>query len=239
MCRQTKLLHHSHIIPEFLYKPLYNSNHQFFRLSTGERPKKYFEQKGVREWLLCGDCEGQFSVYETYAQKVIQGGTEIEVLTNAPNAYEFRVDYKKFKLFELSILWRVGVSSLPEFNNARLGCHRKVLRKMLLEERPGDSSEYGCVLIWPISHRIIMDEIIHSMGMVRIKGVSCCRLTMAGMCWFFFLSKNIVDEGQRGLFLQNDGALRIIAGNFGAEGYLTKLAMDTYKKNPHLFGRDK
>jgi hypothetical protein len=237
LCKKPKELRNSHIIPEFLYKPLYNSEHKIFRLSTDKRPKRSFEQKGLREPLLCGDCEKQFSVYETYVKAAIYGGTELEFLTNSPNGFEFRVDYRKFKLFELSILWRVGVSSLPEFKNARLGSHEKVLRQMLLEERPGDTDEYGCILTLPVSHRNIMDEFIHSMGNVKVKGIQCCGLILAGMCWFFLLSKNGVDEELVGLFLQSDGALRIRRGDFNTDGYLRRLAKDFYEKNTHLFGQ--
>lgn len=237
LCKKPKELRNSHIVPEFLYKPLYNPQHQIYRLSTSERPKRSFEQKGLREPLLCGDCERQFSLYETYAKTVLYDDAEKDEHTNSPNAFEFRVDYWKFKLFELSILWRVGVSSLPEFKNARLGRHETVLRQMLLEERPGDSHEYGCILTWPISHRNMMDELIHSMGTVKIKGIQCCGLIMAGMCWLFLLSKNGVDEELKSLFLQSDGALRIRRGDFNTDLYLRSLAEKWYKKNPHLFGQ--
>lgn len=239
LCRKESTLCESHIVPEFLYKPLYDSKHRFFRLSTGEKPKRPFEQKGVRERLLCSDCEGQFSVYERYARGVLHGGEPIQIKTDDSRGFEAGVDYVRFKLFELSLLWRMGVSSLPEFNDVLLGSHERKIRKMLREETPGDTADYGCFLIWPVSHRQIFDQLIMSMGMVKIMKVQCCRLVLAGMCWFFFLSRDAVDPRQEGLFLQSSGHLRIMRGDFGLDGYLIQLAADLHRRNPASFQKGK
>ena len=109
LCGRPAILKQSHIVSEFLYKLLYDSKHRLNVLSTGKPPKRHFEQKGVREKLLCDRCEAQFSIYEDYARSVLFGGKKIEVSMANPKGFEFRVDYRKFKLFELSILWRLGV----------------------------------------------------------------------------------------------------------------------------------
>lgn len=232
LCRKRTTLCESHIIPEFLYKPLYDSKHRFFRVSTGEKPKRPFEQKGVRERLLCADCEGQFSVYERYARGVLYGGEPIDITTDDPRGFEAQVDYTRFKLFELSLIWRMGVTSVPEFNDVFLGSHERRIRRMLREEAPGETAEYGCLLTWPTSHRQILDQLIMSMGMVKIQKVECCRLILAGMCWFFFLSREAVDSRQEGLFLQSAGLLRIMRGDFGLDGYIRRLANDLSSKDP-------
>ncbi len=236
LCRRRTALCESHIVPEFLYKPLYDSKHRFFRISTGEKPKRPFEQKGVRERLLCSDCEGQFSEYERYARSVLYGGEPICITTNDPRGFEARVDYRRFKLFELSLLWRMGVTSVPEFKGVFVGSHERRIRRMLRDEEPGKTAEYGCLLIWPASHRQILDQLIMTMGMVKIQKVQCCRLILAGMCWFFFLSRQAVDPRQEGLFLQDSGLLRIMRGDFGLDGYIRSLAADLHQANPGMFG---
>jgi len=233
LCRERRVLCDSHIIPEFLYEPLYDSKHRVFRLSTAGKPKRSFEQKGVREYLLCRDCECQLSRYEGYARDVLYEASD--VVSGTPQGFEFLVDYRQFKLFELSILWRVGVSRLPEFKDVNLGSHERRLRNMLRQESPGATEEYGCIKIWPLSYRNIMDQLIMSMGMGKIERVQCCRLVIGGMCWFFFLSRNAIDARQEGLFLQDTGALRIMLGDFGIPGYMQKLAKDLYVNNPHVF----
>lgn len=235
LCLKPSVLRQSHIISEFLYKPLYDSKHRLNVLSTGKPPKRHFEQKGVRERLLCDRCEAQFSIYEDYARGVLFGGKEIEVSMTNPKGFEFRVDYRKFKLFELSILWRLGISNTQAFKDIDLGDHAEQLRQMLFEERPGTTDEYGCLLIWPISHRNIVDQLVTSMGITEIETVRCVRMIMGGVCWFYFLSRKAIDPRQSGLFLQDDGLLRIMRGDFGIDGYLVRLAGDFFRANPYFF----
>jgi hypothetical protein len=233
LCKKSKVLCDSHIIPEFLYDPLYDSKHRVSRLSTAGKPKRSFEQKGVREYLLCRDCECQLSRYEGYARDVLYEASD--VISGTPQGFEFLVDYRQFKLFELSVLWRVGVSTLPEFKDVNLGSHERRLRHMLQQESPGATGEYGCIKIWPLSYRKIMDQLIMSMGMVKIERVQCCRLVIGGMCWFFFLSRNGIEPRQEGLFLQDTGALRIMLGDFGMPGYIQKFVKDVYGNNSQGF----
>lgn len=56
------------------------------------------------------------------------------------------VDYAALKLFLLSLLWRMGVSSLHFFREVELGSHEERIRKMLLNDNPGEPSEYPCQL---------------------------------------------------------------------------------------------
>lgn len=226
MCREEKPLQRSHIISEFLYKPLYDSKHRFFRLSTGEKPKRPIEQKGVRERLLCVNCERQLSKYENYARGVLFGSAPNEILMDDSQGFEARVNYKQFKLFELSLIWRMGVSSMPDFQEVDLQDHEEQLRKMLLLEEPGETAEYGCILIWPKSHRVIFDQLIMSMGMTTLNNVLCCRVFLAGMCWIFFFSRKAIDSHQEGLFLQSIGSLRIMRGDFGLDDYIRNFAKD-------------
>lgn len=235
LCRKHGTLRMSHIIPEFLYKPLYDSKHRLCRLSTGGRPARPYEQKGPRERLLCPECEGQFSTYERYARGVLYGGEPVDITTTNRTGMEMGVDYRRFKLFELSLLWRLGVTSLPDFKDAHLGCHERRIRRMLRDEKPGKTAEYGCILILPASHREIFDEIIMTMGMVKIQKVHCCRLIAAGLCWCFFLSRQAFDARQEGLFLQDSGLLRIMCGDFGLDDYIMNLALDLHKNNPAMF----
>lgn len=98
LCGNKNELRNSHIIPEFFYRPLYDSKHRFnvIPLSVGER--KRFEQKGLREKLLCDKCEQQISQYENHVRKVFYGGTGIEIKNGNPIVIK-GIDYQKFKYF--------------------------------------------------------------------------------------------------------------------------------------------
>lgn len=66
LCQKDSDLKNSHIIPEFVYNLLYDKKHRFHVLTTADNPPRPQEQKGIREHLLCVDCENQLSVYEKH-----------------------------------------------------------------------------------------------------------------------------------------------------------------------------
>ena len=58
LCQQEKRLCDSHIIPEFAYADIYDDKHRAVTFSPIAPDERKFEQKGVRDKLLCTDCEG-------------------------------------------------------------------------------------------------------------------------------------------------------------------------------------
>jgi len=59
----------------------------------------------------------------------------------------FTADYKKMKLFQLSILWRAAEATGEFFSAVILPTHhRERLRQMLLTEKPGADHEYFCTM---------------------------------------------------------------------------------------------
>jgi hypothetical protein len=147
LCGVEAALRKSHVIPEWLYTPLYDEIHRYHVINAGLDADRRFEQKGLRERLLCQSCETKFSVYEGYARGVLFGGQDITVVKYG-NGIELRdLDYVKLKLFQLSLLWRAGVARQDFFSKVNLNGDEELIRKMLLAGDPGKFSEYGCVLI--------------------------------------------------------------------------------------------
>jgi len=69
LCLQSRPLKRSHIIPEFMYQNVYDSDPKRFHSLTVNiddeaKSKSKVEQKGIRENLLCADCEVLLSKYE-------------------------------------------------------------------------------------------------------------------------------------------------------------------------------
>ena len=56
LCEQNKDLRKSHIIPGFLYKPLYDSKNRMAGITEKGWKKWEFIQKGLREKILCASC---------------------------------------------------------------------------------------------------------------------------------------------------------------------------------------
>ena len=152
LCDKRAKLRHSHIIPEFQYRPLYDPRHRFSVISTKPQVRSKWEQKGAREYLLCEACEQKFSKLESYAKRVIFED-ELHLVERLPGGVKLGgVDYTKFRLYLLSVLWRMGVSGLPMFANVDLGEHAELLRIALLSEKPGEAHEYTALVsfyYWP------------------------------------------------------------------------------------------
>jgi hypothetical protein len=79
------------------------------------------EQKGFRERLLCQQCETLLSRWESYAKEVIFD-TEAQFVSMHGNHIRLgNIDYHRFKLYLLSLIWRMGLSSLKMFKAVSLG----------------------------------------------------------------------------------------------------------------------
>jgi hypothetical protein len=136
LCGRPRKLCRSHILPEFLYRPLYDEEHRYFVVTAGtdcHRPL----QRGLTEKLLCKDCEERLGRYEKYAAEVMSGRLGHRYQKRGSRIIIKDIDYARFKLFQLSILWRGSVSSLEFFRLVSLGPHEQRLRDMILREDPG------------------------------------------------------------------------------------------------------
>lgn len=136
LCLEERPLRESHIIPEFVYESIYDDKHRFHTLGVDQRAA--YEQKGLREPLLCQRCETKVSVWEGYARSVFSGSAPVRFEHQGALTWLCDLDYKPFKLFLMSILWRAGVARGPFWTRVRLGPHAETLRRMLWEERPGE-----------------------------------------------------------------------------------------------------
>ncbi len=213
LCRKVGELKHSHIIPEFMYRPLYGPTHTIHLASSGDWNNSELLQKGAREHLLCGGCEQKFSRYEKHAaDKLFQ---DVEIIHRGPAGLSGRVDYKLFKLFQLSILWRIGITSLSAFSRVHLGKHEKRLRHLLLDDNPGKFDHYGCMLLKPSGHPNIFNELIMHGFTAKRDGIDYPVFVMGGLLWIYCVSQLPIDSKQAEFFLQSNGELRILTRDPG------------------------
>jgi len=150
LCRsEGEELRFSHILPEFLYKPLRDEKHRYigFKYAQETGAKRVLLQKGVREYLLCGNCEQVLAKYERYAADVLRAIPDMSREPAGRVVQITGIDYARFKIFQLSLLWRAGVSRQASFHEVNLGPHEDVLRRMILGGDPGTPMAYACVLM--------------------------------------------------------------------------------------------
>ena len=235
LCLEDKKLVDSHILPEFLYSPLYDEEHRFSFLSMREGKVIKQLKKGVYEKLLCEECDNIIiGQYENHAAKILfgDGKKEIEIVRTNYGHLIKGADYKLFKLFQISLLWRVSISTRPEIKKINLGPHQENMRLMLLDGLPGEVYEYGVwILLFPKSSKDLKDFILIPQPLTRkIQGHRCFRAIFNCLCWLFFVSSHVQLFSHLGFFLSKTGELPIVNSGEIGENFVRYLAKE-YQQN--------
>lgn len=151
LCLQEKpLIKKSHIIPDFMYNGLFDEKHNIAQKDFVNN-RDSFPHSGIYDkFILCEKCDNEIiGNYETYAAKELFKPTMhgfIEALKtkvsdfngNITSVTMSRIEYKKAKLFFLSILWRSSISSHPFFKSVNLEpTISEKIRKMLYTNASG------------------------------------------------------------------------------------------------------
>jgi len=226
LCGFEKTLQESHIFPEFLYNELYDGLHSYRVLSTMPNAPNLRRRKGIYERLLCADCDQRrLGRLDDYAAKVFKGGIEIEVADQPDSLIVSNLNYEKFKLWQMSLLWRCGVSRRPEFEGTRLGPHAERLRRSLLEEQAGQPHEYGCTVVLPSSHQVI-GKSIYPPEPITIDGHQCYRTSFGALWWIFVVSSHSAAFPFQEGFLREPGVLSIFKEHTHSSNFLLKLGKD-------------
>jgi len=192
LCRVNTDLQKSHIIPELFYTMVYDLKPRRFRvISADPSVPERFEQKGIRERLLCKACEGRLARWEKYVKKTFVDGRGV---TSMPIQDGFRlqgIKYKTFKLFLMSLLWRMSVSSLEFFNLVDLEAEvEEQLRVALLKEDPLAPDEFPCVfVIVKVGGKLMRDWIHQPSLFTGSHGERICCLVINGIMYVFTIGK--------------------------------------------------
>jgi len=219
LCHQSRLLQDSHILPEFVFRPAYDIRHTAIQIDL-DQGKKFKQQKGFSEQLLCDDCEHIFNKWETYFSRIWFHPTHRLRPLRLENDIIITqgIQYTIFKLFHLSVVWRSGISSLTEFKNVRLGTQEEKIRKRLLANDPGDPDDYTMfgIAIRETETKNFQDKILRAPEASRYHGHYVYNILFGGVFWYYWIS------GHR------DG--RIPINCIGRDGILT-LAVQDWNEN--------
>lgn len=202
-------LRNSHIISEFNYKSCHDDKHRFYRLSTKGPKKKAFGQKGFREYLLCQKCETKLSRWEDYAKGVLVDGG-LSSVTRFDWGFEFRgVDYRQFKLYLLSILWRMGVSTLEMFATVELGKHEERLRCALMAGDPLDEHVYPVLFVGVTLNGRFLSDFIVPPSPANEGGIHLYRTVIGGILYTFCVGSHRISEDMEKFALKHVGTLNL------------------------------
>jgi len=192
LCGLENNLVDSHIIPGFMYKYLFDQKHQIFLTSSKDFKNGELKNKkrntGVYDGeILCSTCDNEvIGQYETYASKIIYGENISLKIAPVVNAYHngrgeqwsvcSNIDYKKFKLFLLSILWRASITKRDIFKEVNIGRHEEIIRKMIWEGNPGEETDYPIILMTTANDKNMRKDFIVQPRTVKYNGHKSSRL---------------------------------------------------------------
>ena len=148
-CNQDRKLIKAHVIPEAFFRPLRKGKTPPRLYSQGKFPKK--SPIGVYDkTILCLECEQKFHKWDDYAQKLLLQEFDSfsprksngEILAFVRENY----DYKKLKLFFISLLWRSSISNQDYYSQINLDSLEDSLKTRLENDKPGNADEYSTIL---------------------------------------------------------------------------------------------
>jgi hypothetical protein len=190
LCRTDGALCRSHIIPEFLYRAMYDEKHRMHVLSASSLVRDRMAQSGLWEYLLCQRCESRLSRWERYGANVLEGGIELQVRREGAAVHVSGLDYASFRLFQLSILWRASVSSLPFFRKVDLGRHTELIRALLIAGTPGRHLQYGCLMFGLKFMSGSLNGVVVQPTVQRLQGQRAFRFVFGGFLWVYLVANH-------------------------------------------------
>jgi len=221
-----------------MYQNVYDKDPKRFytlNLDLGEidRSNSRIEQKGIREYLLCDTCEGKFAKWEDYAAETLYGKrhgnkTYISKSSATPDKNYFFYDYSgfdyiTFKLFLLSILWRLFISNsfhTPEIHEDIL----ERLRVAVLNEDPLDFDDFGCLVqVLFYKEGIIAGKFILQPYMTG-RNQDILNIAVDGFMFSFYLNSKDITVEQKEVFVNQNGKMQILGRViFNDEGLMHQL----------------
>ena len=215
LCQSNSPLQNSHVIPEFFYTELYDKFHRFHTVPFDAAEPERFKQKGIYEKLLCKACEQKFSVWEKYAKEAFCQGIGIQIEPDGPLLKLSNLDYRKFRLFLLSLLWRMGVSSVHFFSLVNLGSrHEEILRLALLNEDPLEPLQYPCLMAVVHDNKLPPDWISQPMHMKSV--------VINGMLFQFYVTSHSLPAIFADACISKKNEMRIVISEIQEIPFLAK-----------------
>ena len=218
LCGQTAELQRSHVIPEFAYRPLYDVKGRAIAFDPRNPRSHHKIQQGIREQLLCWDCEQFLSKnYELPFKQYWFDAKPLNELKYKKHAIIHIPDPRTFKLFHLSVLLRADLAAGAQWRFVRLGSrHRERLRSMVMNKDAGADHDYpiSCVALEiPEQHGVWWDLVGHPTN-GKLDGMRFYEIAFGGCSWHYFVASHCLPVVAK-CSLRDDGTLPVIKKPWG------------------------
>lgn len=209
LCRRSAELQNSHIVSKFIWRDsgLTGAQKSFDVHCLSDPASSLVNlQDGFKEYLLCAICEGRFGNWERYVKPRLSALCGENTTRPADGCFVTTGwDYHKTKLFTMSLLWRMGISTHPFYGMVRLGKHEEILRKMLLSNIPGEHWRYGCAIALLTHNRNLVPSLFHQPESFLVGKRFRYRIVISGTIWFFDVGSHPTATKGRDMYLKHDG----------------------------------
>lgn len=230
LCTKDRDLCNSHIIPEYLHKPVYNEDKQVVVYVANDSKKNQISQKGITNKLLCKDCEQLLNKYEQLYVDFFDNIAHI-IPSEKPDCFIIpNINYVTFKLFHMSILWRTSVTNEPSLEEIQLSPkHNEKMRKMILNCDPGEYYEYPCILFLITNENKVRNDVVAPISKGKWFGHNMFRFIFGGFLWNFIVSSHTIQFPYKELFLKPDNNLYVLKQEFTSISEVRKMAFNAFK----------
>jgi len=212
----------SHIITETFYDKVYDEKHRFKPITADNFRNAKFMQKGYKENLLCPNCETKLSKIENITKKTLEDiGKQLSSdlkFTKLTDDY-FLVEgirYNEVKQCILSLIWRMGISKLPEFSLYDLGPYEEKLRYIIDKQIYVTTKQYPIFIKKVLVNGTYYPDILMTMNRSKIKFFNTQYILQSFIIYGFIIEiimkENFKSKDIEVVLLQDNGMLPI--GNF-------------------------
>jgi hypothetical protein len=213
LCGQEKALVDAHIIPRQLYK-LENQDLKIYSIHEYSKKSRTGIYDGKK--ILCGDCDNKIlGVFDNYGQTLLlKPFTEGNFLSEDGKNFFYKldnIDYPKFKLFFISVLWRASITKHDFFCQVNLGSWEPVLRDMILNVDPGTKDDFSVILT---KYQGALATIMPTPRRIRMKGINYYQFKIADYSVLIKVDKRPFPEELNPVILQPNQSLLIPIENY-------------------------
>ena len=180
------------------------------------------EKKGVRQTgeyetsILCLDCDNTLlGDLERYAATVLRdlAPTDLKLIRQTDGLTYWLysgLDYAKFKLFLLSLLWRASISTRSVFQEVTLGPYEEPVRRMIFAGDPGNEAKYPCLIMSYRERGNYPMDLIAQPSMTRLKNGYVHKYAIGGLLYVFFVSRRVAPDWIDEVAINKNGEMKIV-----------------------------
>ncbi len=235
LCERERRLLRSHVVPEFFYRPVYGKNHRLYTRVDGRLARLPPLQRGLRERLLCAECEQRFGTLEAHVRQILYG----KVATTALEPYsrtqplevtrddtasssrvspdselgfwtrgqvQFRgVDYTTVRFFGLSVLWRMAVASHVMWQSVQLTDDEQAIKAMITRGDVEPYDRYPFVCMIPLFGGRFFPDFILQPDRIEAADGFVIRTVLGGYLFVFLGAGPYRDDTLTPFFVRPDG----------------------------------